>query len=79
MPLEQPAMRLMVPVGARLLTVALRRGGCPRWAYTLRGKLGNGPLSWARAAEAMWDSVETKDMVLWAISTAWTESYGMPI
>ncbi len=45
MPEEQPAIRARVPVGAMVVTVALRRGGRPARAGALVDQPGKGPRS----------------------------------
>jgi len=40
MPLETPAIRLRVPAGAIVLTVAFRIGAPPAFSLGLRAKLG---------------------------------------
>ena len=62
MPEEQPATTDRVPVGAMVVTVALRRGASPRPAGALVAQPGNGPRSEARARLAACASRATKPM-----------------
>ncbi len=77
-PLDVPAMMLMVPVGAMVVVVALRRGASPRAANSDRWKLGNSPRAFASSLEASLDASCMADMILSAIRTASSLSYGMP-
>jgi len=74
MPLEQPAMRLMVPVGAMVVVVAFRRAGRPRSWKMDREKLGNAPRSAARSSEAATASRATNAITRSARSRASWES-----
>ncbi len=68
MPEEHPAIIERVPVGAMVVTVALRTLALP--SKTLPWWLGNTPRSFASAIEAALPSVCTKLMVRSASSTA---------
>ncbi len=73
-PLEQPEMMLMVPVGATVVVVALRMWPAPLLlSKTLPGKLGKLPRFSARAAEAARDSRWIKAMTSSATLTASAE------
>ena len=70
MPDEQPAMTESGPVGATVVTVALRRGAVPARAGALAGHPGKGPRSRARAWLAACASPWTKRMTSSASDSA---------
>ena len=76
MPLEQPAMMLIVPVGAIVVTVALRTRAPPGASKMEPSKLGNTPRSRARSSLAARASSWMKLITSAAILQASSESYG---
>jgi hypothetical protein len=62
MPDEHPAITERVPVGAMVVTVALRRGRSPRAAGALVFHPGKGPRRAPRRSLSAWASAWTKPM-----------------
>jgi len=73
-PLEHPAMMLIVPVGAMVVVVAFRTRGPPSRSYTEPAKFGNTPRSAASSTEAARASSCTKPMISPAMRQASSES-----
>ena len=66
-------MMEIVPVGAMVVTVALRIGGSPRLSKREPGKFGKGPLSRASSREAVWPSSRINFMTSSARASACPE------
>ena len=79
MPLEHPASRLMVPVGAMVITLELRTGGMPRSFSAEFSYSGNAPRSAARLADSSQAVRLMNPPSSSASSSARGESYGIPI
>ena len=74
MPLEQPAMMLMVPVGAMVVTVALRTRAPSGLSKMEPSKLGNTPRSRASSSLSARASSWMKPMTSPAMRQASSES-----
>ena len=79
MPLEHPARRLIVPVGAIVMTLELRTGGMPRSFSAELSYSGKAPRSLARLADSSHAVLLRKPPSASASSSARGESYGTPI
>ena len=74
MPLAQPAMMLIVPVGAIVVVVALRSAGCPARCHREPGHAGKLPRRSASAIEAASDSRSRNPATRSASASAASES-----
>ncbi len=72
-PLDVPAIMLIVPVGAMVVVVALRRGGSPFSAYSDLSKFGKAPRSSASTREASFDASCMVAITCSATSRAFSE------
>ena len=70
MPLDTPAIRLRVPVGAMVFTVALRIGAPPPAAAGCRASWGKRRARAPAATEAATDSWRMKDIISSAEASA---------